>query len=184
MSKLRIHSSGLCFIAAAVAAILFAGAVFPAVARADAQQLTKEEALSLQGQFRRATVAADAAALDKLMAPDCIFIHGNGMMQTKAVFTHMLTSGAMKVTEFKSTSPQVISFDGGAIVTSLADWGMLPPRGPKGASPMVLHMRISQVWVHTAAGWQMILEQDTRLPQGGGMRRAGGHPTPAGAPKP
>lgn len=184
MSKLRTCSFALYFSAALVSVLLITGAIFQASARADAPQLTKEKALSLQAQFRRATVAADAGALDKLMAPDCIFIHGNGMMQSKAVFTRMLTSGAMKVTEFKSTSPQVILFDGGAIVTSLADWGMLPPRGPKGANPMVLHMRISQVWVHTAAGWQMILEQDTTLPQGGGMRPGGGRPASSGAPKP
>jgi hypothetical protein len=96
----------------------------------------------------------------------------------------MLTSGRMKVTEFKSASPQVILFDGGAIVTSVADWGMLPPRGPKGAKPMVLHMRISQVWVRTAAGWQMVLEQDTTLPQEGGARPAGGHAATPDPPKP
>jgi hypothetical protein len=165
---------------------LFAASMLGATAvhAADGPQLTKDEALKLQEQFQRAVVAADGATLDKLMANDCIFIHGNGMMQDKAAFAEALTNGSMKVTEFKSTSPVVISFSGGAIVTSLADWGMLPPRGAMNAKPMVLHMRISQVWVHTVSGWQMILEQDTGLPQPSGLRPVESHPAPPGAPKP
>lgn len=144
------------------AAMLAAGA-----ARAADGQITKDEALKLQDSFQNAVVAADSAKLDKLMADDCTFIHGNAMQQTKAQFMGMLTSGAMKVTEFKSSSQQVTLFHGGAIVISVIDWGMLPPRGGANAHPMILPMRISDVWVHTGSGWQLVLEQDTTLPQHG-----------------
>lgn len=159
------------------AAMLGAGAVRAAHA-ANAPQLTKEHALKLQDEFQRAVVAADSAALDKLMADDCTFIHGNAMQQTKAQFMGMLKSGAMKVSEFKSSSQQVILFHGGAIVISVVDWGMAPPHAAPNAPPMVLPMRISNVWVHTGAGWQLILEQDTSLPQ-----RRGGRMGPPPAPK-
>jgi ketosteroid isomerase-like protein len=151
------------------AAMLGAGAV----RAADGPQLTKEEALKLQDEFQHAVVAADSAALGKLMADDCTFIHGNAMQQTKAQFMGMLTSGAMKVSEFKSSSQQVVLFNGGAIVISVVDWGMAPPHAAPNAPPMVLPMRISNVWVHTGARWQMLLEQDTSLPQRRGMRRGG-----------
>jgi Domain of unknown function (DUF4440) len=155
------------------------------VARAaDGPQLTKADALKLQDDFQNAVVAADSATLDKLMAGDCIFIHGNAMQQTKAQFIGMLKGGAMKVTEFKSSSQDVVPFNGGAIVISVVDWGMLPPRGAMNAGPMVLHMRISDVWAHTAAGWQLILEQDTTLAQPGGMRPVGSRAAPSGAPHP
>lgn len=154
------------------AAMLGAGAV----RAADGPRLTKDEALKLQDSFQSAVVAADSAKLDKLMADDCTFIHGNAMQQTKAQFMGMLTSGNMKVSEFKSSSQQVTLFHGGAIVISVIDWGMMPPGGGADAHPMVLPMRISDVWVHTRAGWQLVLEQDTTLPQQrGGMRPGGGH---------
>lgn len=156
------------------AAMLGAGAV----RAAEGPQLTKEHALKLQDEFQRAVVAADSAALDKLMADDCTFIHGNAMQQTKAQFMGMLKSGAMKVSEFKSSSQQVILFHGGAIVISVVDWGMAPPHAAPNAPPMVLPMRISNVWVRTGAGWQLILEQDTSLPQ-----RRGGRMGPPPAPK-
>jgi ketosteroid isomerase-like protein len=150
---------------------------------ADGPQISKEEALKLQDSFQSAVVAADAAKLDKLMAEDCTFIHGNAMQQTKAEFMGMLTSGKMKVSEFKSSSQQVTLFHGGAIVISVIDWGMLPPGGGANAHPMVLPMRISDVWVHTGAGWQLVLEQDTTLPQRGGMGAGGGHMPGHGAPQ-
>jgi Domain of unknown function (DUF4440) len=154
-----------------------------AVRAADGPQLTKDEALKLQDDFQSAVVAADSATLDKLMADNCTFIHGNAMQQSKAQFMGMLTSGAMKVSEFKSSSQDVVLFRGGAIVISVIDWGMAAPKGATNAHPMVLPMRISDVWVHTSAGWQLLLEQDTTLPQRGGMRSGGGHTGAPGAPK-
>lgn len=143
-----------------------------AVRAADGPQLTKDDALKLQDDFQSAVVAADSATLDKLMAGDCTFIHGNAMQQTKEQFMGMLKSGAMKVSEFKSHSQDVVLFRGGAIVISVIDWGMTPPNGAENAHPMVLPMRISDVWIHTSAGWQLLLEQDTTLPQHAGMRPA------------
>ncbi|MGH7225945.1 MAG: hypothetical protein ACRELF_22230, partial [Gemmataceae bacterium] len=74
-------------------------------------------------------------------------------------------------------------FRGGAIVISVIDWGMVPPHGAANTRPMILPMRISDVWAHTDAGWQLILEQDTSLPQRGGMRPGGGHQASSGAPR-
>jgi Domain of unknown function (DUF4440) len=145
-----------------------------AVRAADGPQLTKDEALKLQDDFQSAVVAADSATLDKLMADNCTFIHGNAMQQSKTQFMGMLTSGAMKVSEFKSHSQEVVPFRGGAIVISVIDWGMMPPHAAPNAHPMVLPMRISDVWVHTGSGWQLLLEQDTTLPQRGGAG-PGGH---------
>jgi len=150
------------------AAMLGAGVV----RGADGSQLTKEEALKLQNDFQNAVVTADSATLNKLMADNCTFIHGNAMQQSKEQFMGMLTSGAMKVSEFKSSSQDVVPFRGGAIVISVIDWGMTPPHAAPDAHPMVLPMRISDVWVRTGSGWQLLLEQDTTLPQHAGVRPA------------
>jgi Domain of unknown function (DUF4440) len=181
MARFRTKSVASYFTITLVMAALFGAG---AVRAADGPKITKEEALKLQDDFQNAVVAADSAALDKLMAADCTFIHGNAMQQTKAQFMGMLKGGAMKVTEFKSSSQQVVPFDGGAVVISVIDWGMLPPRGAANAKPMVLPMRISDVWVRTGSGWQLILEQDTTLPQRGGMRPVGSRAAPSSTTKP
>ncbi|MDE3108701.1 MAG: nuclear transport factor 2 family protein [Acidobacteriota bacterium] len=184
MSKLRIYPLALYFSTAIVATILTAGVVCPGLTRADSSQLTKAEALKLHDQFQKATVEGDAATLDKLMAADCIFIHGNGMVQTKAVFTDMLKSGRMKVTSWDMKSPEVILFDGGAIVTGVSDWVMDAPPGSGNRGPMTLHLRVSQIWAHTSEGWQLILDQDTSIAQPPGMRPAAANAAPSAAPKP
>ncbi len=186
MVNVRTKLFALYFSIALMAVAFGTGALRSANAaqRGDSPQLTKDEALKLMNEFQRATVAADATALDKLMADDCTFIHGNGLVQSKAVFTGMLSSGRMKVTSWDMKSPNVILFDGGAIVTGESEWDMLPPGGSANANPMVLHLRVSQIWAHTAIGWQLILDQDTSIAQPGGMRPAGSHAAPSGAPKP
>lgn len=184
MSKLRTDSLALNFSAAIVAIILTAGALCPVAVRADSARLTKAEALKLHEEFQKATVDADAATLDKLMAPDCIFIHGNGMVQNKAVFTGMLKSGRMKVRSWDMKSPEVMLFNGGAIVTGVSDWVMDAPPGSANRGPMTLHLRVSQIWVHTEAGWKLILDQDTSIAQPPGMRPAGANGAPSSAPKP
>lgn len=176
MNTIRTKSLALYFSAALLMAVFFGiGAVRAANAARGSAQLTKDEALKLTNDFQKATVGAEAATLDKLMADDCIFIHGNGMVQTKAVFTSMLTSGRMKVTSWDMKSPNVMLFNGGAIVTGESDWVMMPPGGSASANPMTLHLRVSQIWVHTAKGWQLILDQDTSIAQPAGMRPAGSH---------
>lgn len=166
MALCHKNSLTLCF----AASLIFAATLGASAARAaNGPRLSKAEALKLQDDFQAAVVKSDAATLGKLMADDCTFIHGNAMQQTKSQFMAMLTSGTMKVTEFKSSSQQVVPFNGGAIVISVIDWGMQPPRGGANAHPMILPMRISDVWVHTGAGWQLILEQDTTLPQRRGL---------------
>lgn len=183
MTKLHTKLFALYFGVALMAALFSVSAVRVA-GRSDSGQLTKDEALKLTSEFQKATVAADAATLDKLMADDCIFIHGNGMVQNKSVFTGMLTSGRMKVTSWDMKSPDVILFDGGAIVTGVSEWDMMPPGGSANANPMALHLRVSQIWAHTATGWQLILDQDTSIAQPGGLRPVGANATPSGAPKP
>lgn len=178
MMKQRRNSLVLYFGIFLIAAGTFGAGALRA---ANAPRLSKAEALKLQDEFQSAVVSADSATLDKLMTDDCTFIHANALQQTKEQFMGMLKSGAMKVSEFKSSSQAVTPFHGGAIVISVIDWGMVPPHGAANARTMILPMRISDVWVHTDAGWQLILEQDTSLPRPGGTRPAGSHPAPSGA---
>jgi hypothetical protein len=180
MPKLQNKFFVVCFSVALIAVAFGASArAANADGPSDSPQLTKDEALKLTNEFQKATVAGDAAALGKLMADDCIFIHGNGLVQNKSVFTGMLTSGRMKVTSWDMKSPSVMLFHGGAIVTGVSEWDMMPPGGAANASPMVLHLHVSQVWVHTAAGWQLILDQDTSITQPAGARTQ----PPSSAPK-
>lgn len=151
----------------AVAVLLMAGVT----KRARAQSAAQDEVLKLQKEFQDKCVAGDVDGISAMMTDDAIFIHGNGAMQGKGEFLGSIKNGQLSLSAYELKDPKVILFDGGAIVSGLEDLAFKPPAGSN-ASPRVIHMRGSAVWVHKAGAWHLLLDQDTAL--------AG--PPPAGAP--
>jgi hypothetical protein len=150
-------------IATLAAAAMAATFVVAAIAvRANAQMSAQDEVLAMQKKFTDACVAADGATLNKVMADNAIFIHGNGMMQDKAQFVDAITTGKLGVSQYDVKDPKVVAFKGGAIVTGLVDFGLKPPAG-SAAPPRVLHFRGSSIWLHSSFGWRLIFDQDTTL---------------------
>ena len=130
--------------------------------RAKAAQSSQDEVVAAQKEFSDACVAADGATLNSLMADNAIFIHGNGMMQSKSEFIDAITTGKLAVSQYDLKDPKVVDFNGGAIVTGLVDFGFKPPAGST-APPRVLHFRGSAVWLHSSSGWHLLFDQDTTL---------------------
>ncbi|HXJ18142.1 MAG TPA: nuclear transport factor 2 family protein [Candidatus Polarisedimenticolia bacterium] len=157
----RNRTTGVAFwkaAAALIAMVLIAGAT----SRARAQSATQDEVLKLQTQFQDAVVAGNVDAIAPMMADDAIFIHGNGVMQGKAEFLAAIKNGQLPLSAYELKEPRVILFDGGAIVSGLEDLAFKPRPG-SAAPPLVIHMRGSAVWVRGAAGWHLLLDQDTTL---------------------
>lgn len=130
--------------------------------RTSAQASAQDEVVSMQKRFSDACVAADGAALNRLMADNAVFVHGNGAMQSKSEFIDAITTGKLGVSQYDLKDPKVVEFQGGAIVTGLVDFGIKPPAG-SAAPPRVLHFRGSAVWLHSSSGWHLIFDQDTTL---------------------
>lgn len=158
MSHSKDRMIGALAAAAMVAMFIVAGIAL----RANAQSSSQDEVVAMQKKFSDACVAADGATLNSLMADNAIFIHGNGVMQTKSEFVDAITTGKLAVSQYDLTDPKVVDFNGGAIVTGLVDFGMKPPAGSTNP-PMVLHFRGSAVWLHSSSGWHLIFDQDTTL---------------------
>jgi ketosteroid isomerase-like protein len=158
MSLSKNRSASTFVATALVAALLFAGIAL----RASAQGSAQDEVLAAQKKFTDACVAADAATLGSVMADNALFIHGNGAMQSKSEFIDAVTTGKLPISQYDLKDPKVVLFDGGAIVTGLIDFGIKPPAGSQNP-PRVLHFRGSAVWLHSSAGWRLILDQDTTL---------------------
>ena len=151
------------FIATLAAAAMAATLLVAGIAlRATAQSSADDEVLAMQKKFTDACVAADGATLNSVMADNAIFIHGNGVMQSKSEFIDAITTGKLGVSQYDVKDPKIIAFDGGAIVTGLVDFGIKPPAG-SAAPPRVLNFRGSAVWLHSSSGWHLIFDQDTTL---------------------
>jgi len=155
VSKNRQFLACLAVVTAAV--LLIAAAAFQVYAQA-----IQDEALKMQQKFQDAVVAGDGAALTGLMADNAMFVHGNGVMQSKAEFIDAITTGKLGVSQYDLHDSKVVLFEGGAIVTGLVDFGLKPPAGSTNP-PRILHFRGSAVWVHSSAGWRLVFDQDTTL---------------------
>ncbi len=152
-------------------------------AAAPGQPVTEAEAMAAQDKFQKASLNADATALQSLMADDAIFIHGSAAAQTKAEYIASITGGQLKLTAYDLKEHSVVIFPGGAIVSGLTDLGIASSSGPvNGAPPRMLHMRVSSVWVRSANGsLQLVLNQGTPLQGGASFRRVGSNPANPGA---
>ncbi len=130
--------------------------------RAHAQAATQQQVLDMQKKFQDLSVVGDTDAVAALMADDAIFIHGNGAAQSKSEFVAAMKAGQLALSMYDLKDPKVVIFNGGAIVSGLVDLAFKGPAGST-APPRVLHMRGSSVWLQTASGWKLALDQDTAL---------------------
>jgi len=154
--------------APALAMMLFVASLAASPARAQAGnpkgKLNAAQVLALQKKFQEASMAADMPALSALMADNAVFIHGSGVVQTKAQYINSITSGQMKLTTYDLKESKVTFFKDGAIIVGLTDVGLAPPHNAAaGASARLIHMRVSTVWLRKLDGWQLILNQGTPL---------------------
>lgn len=99
--------------------------VGPAVVRAQSIALPdalKAAVLRLDETRVYATLAPDAGALDDLLAPDCVYVHSNGIAQTKAQFIQALKTGAMKYLSLRYSAPPQVRLYGNssAVLTGTA----------------------------------------------------------------
>src|SRR5580658_5679099 len=140
-----------------------AAAILAAMASlAHAQSPAEQKVLDLQKKFQALTVAQDADGVAALMSDDAFFIHGNGAVQSKSEFVAALKSHQMAFSSYDLKDPKVILFKGGAIVSGLVDIGFPVPSGST-TPPRLVHMRGSSIWLQTASGWKLKMDQDTTL---------------------
>jgi ketosteroid isomerase-like protein len=169
LTKKRVISIGATAISARIlATMLFVAGLTAGSVRAQTTApegaLNEQQVLALQKKFQDASMAADMPTLSALMADDATFIHGSGLVQTKAQYINSITSGQMKLSTYELKESKVVFFKGGAIVVGLTDVGLAPPpNAAPGTPPRLLHMRISTVWLRKLDGWQLILNQGTPL---------------------
>jgi len=130
-----------------------------AQAVASNERLTAAQVLDLEKRFQDATVACDAATIEKLMAEDAIFVHGNALVQSKAEFVEAATRRRFRISKFEITNPKVVFFDGGAVVSGVED--IVLGASTSREQTHEVRMRVSGVWVARPGGWQLILNQST-----------------------
>jgi len=142
--------------------LLALGAVLPGLA----QRVTLADGLKaavLRADETRlyAMLAADTAALDDLLAPDCVYVHSNGLTQTKAQFLAALKAGQIKYTALRYVAPpQVRLYGEAAVLQATAQIEVTGPDG-KTLKPTLV---VTAVYAMVNDRWQLASYQSTNAP--------------------
>ncbi len=141
-----------------VLVVLFSAAAAewtPAVAQGAEQEVRKAESARFG-----AMVKNDLAALDKLLAPELIYTHGDGRVVDKAAFIADLKTGDFKYVSIDAGESKVRVFGDTAIVSGVAGMSVTN----KGA-PAKIRIVYSTTHLRRNGSWQMVAWHATRLAQ-------------------
>lgn len=107
-----------------------------------------------------AMVAADAAALDTLLADECVYTHSTGLVQNKDALIAMLVSGEVSYESFDTNERRVDRYGDTVVVTGRQTIELMV-RG----APVTSMSRYTAVWARTPKGWRCVAYQSTPIPQ-------------------
>jgi ketosteroid isomerase-like protein len=154
----RVFLSGTAFV---VATLLGGGHVLAGQGAAAASAASKDEADVRRAEAERfaAMVKADVTALDKLLAPDLTYTHGDARVIDKTAFIADFKSGAFQYVSIEPNDMKVRVFGDTAIVTGGAAMRII-----QNGTPASIKIRYTDVHVKHGGVWQMAAWEATRVP--------------------
>jgi len=128
-----------------------------------AQKITTEQAAQLQKRLLDAMVAADWKTTANMMSDNLVYIHPNGLVNTKQQRLEPLLKGPSPVwTKIESKDVHVQVFTDTAIVTSETIFTHAP--APGSTPGQILDLRFTTVWANEKGTWRMVLWHCTTIP--------------------
>jgi hypothetical protein len=137
--------------------------------RAPAQKVTLADGLKaavLRADDARvyAMLAADIGALDDMLAPDCLYVHSTGAVQTKAQLLGALQGGTIRYTAMRYLGVPRVRLYGNetAVLTGPMQIEVALPNGNV-LKPVLI---ITAVYTLLHERWQLVSYQSTNAPLG------------------
>jgi len=121
--------------------------------------ITVEEALKAEQDRYAAQMKGDAAAMQRLIGDDLVYIHSSTVQDTKASFIESIRSGNVKYRTMKRGDVKVRTYGCIAIVSGGANFGVTV----KGED-RTLNLLFHAVYAKRAAGIKFVSWQATKLP--------------------
>ncbi|MCS7025367.1 MAG: nuclear transport factor 2 family protein [Bryobacteraceae bacterium] len=120
--------------------------------------ISSAEIEALDRAWRDAVVQRDFARLDQLLAPDLIYAHASGVVDTKQSYLEKLRSGKQIYRTLEQHKVSVRIHGEAAITHSWVHVTGTNPAGPFDDKVMMLH-----VWVKKGTSWLLAAHQTTRV---------------------
>lgn len=136
-------------------------------------KLVKEQIEDLEEQWRKATVAGDAAAMDKLLSDDFVGINWTGQVNNKAMQLDRIRNRTVVVETLELSDIKIKVVGTIAIVTCRATVNGTSDEGPINGD-----FRYTRIYQRLPTGvWKITNFEATRIPNGERMRHHDSPPT-------
>jgi len=113
-----------------------------------------------EGELYRAMIAQNASLLRELLADDLIYIHSNGVSESKQGYFDGLAAGLYDYEAIETLHAQ--NWSHGEVVVRSGAVRMLV--GERGRSKSNTTLLITALWRREADAWRLVLRQATRVP--------------------
>jgi uncharacterized protein (TIGR02246 family) len=117
-----------------------------------------EEVKKVEQQWADATLHRDAAALNRILADDLKYVHGNASVQNKKQFIDSLKSGDLVYHSIDFEEVDVRVLGDSAIVMSKSRMSIT-----MGGQDQKFEVRFLRVYVKRNGAWQLLAHQATRI---------------------
>lgn len=107
----------------------------------------------------RAQVAQDTAALKTLLTDDLMYIHSNGLTETKSDFLHSITTGNITYQTMEPEADRRIRTYGKTGISN----GIVHATGLLNGNPFDIKLRYTAVYVKQKGKWRLASWQSTRV---------------------
>ncbi|MEW6531197.1 MAG: nuclear transport factor 2 family protein [Thermodesulfobacteriota bacterium] len=153
----KVYGNGS--VAIAIAILLIAGVMLLPV-QAHSPKASKEDILKIEQAWADAVFKGDVEALEKILADNISYIHGTGLVETKAQFIEQLKSGNRKfLAPIVAEEVNVRTFGDTAIVT-----GKFVLKVFSRGKEITGVNRFTHVFAKVGKEWQLVAHQATLLP--------------------
>lgn len=119
----------------------------------------KASAIRIEETRLYALTSASTPALEEMMTADCVYVHSNGLAQSKKQFIAALSSGALSYQIFRWVEPPVVRLYGG-------DFAILSAKAhveatSKAAGGTKFDVLYTAVYTVVDAEWKLVSYQST-----------------------
>lgn len=105
--------------------------------------------------WRQGAIKQDKAALERFLADDLVYTHGNGKHQSKAEYIADVTKGPSHYESFTESGTNIRLYGRIAVLTGLVD--VKPAKGD------LYRVRTLEVYVDTNGHWQLAQKESVRV---------------------
>jgi len=112
----------------------------------------------LNDQMIEASLKGNTSVLEKYYADDCLIIHGDGKVSTKAQEMEDFKSGAVKYDSLDVREQKILTYRDTGVANVLVS-----TKGTFHGKPLSSDVRGTRVWVKQNGNWKIVVFQTTRV---------------------